>query len=1365
MKYENLVIGAEYTLKGTLMNQVTGEALLDADGNAITAEATFVANINGDMFNTVESVNTETHSVSGSYELVFTLDSSLLAGKTAVVFEDLEHNDVRVATHSDLTDESQSVHYPEIHTMAVDSRTGDHVGSIYGDGINGTRALFGEEDADDQKIIDTVALYNLVPGYTYVVTGKLYDSETGEPVAVDGVQATAGTTIVVSEDGQTITAADGAETSVTGHGSGVDGTVALTFELDSSKLMGRKVVAFEDLYHDATYTPDIKPEDVDEKDIIHRHEDINDEDQSVSEVSIHTTAVDSATKDHVGSVPNGSEPVTIEDRVELEGLVPGMSYTIEGALADVDATIAARKPIYLKADGTTTEDRSEAVVETLTFEADAEEDDRVLEFVLNGDKFLGKTITVFEDLYHNEVKIATHPTIADSDLDTESISAETVYYPAGKTNAVDAATGLHASTTDETRVINDSVYFENLLVGQKYTIDGQLVYQSSFTDAKGVEHKAGEAVEGATASVTFTVAESMDNVENLVVKTVAGNKVASGYITLTFEVDTSALAGATLVAFEDFSHNGVKIFTHNDLSDLPQTIRIPKISTSAKSLDLDEASVRNEDGSFRDITITDTVTYKNLWTKAELEEMAEQGKRIRYRDGSFREQDSNIYTINESTSYVLKGVLMDKATGKALEDNTGKTFTVYSEPFVPETHDGAYDMTFTLNASAFVVENESNLENRIAVVFEDLYLADTVEKATDDNLIVEHHDIDDVEQDIRFPAIRTHAQDGATSLTVDEHDDEAASSTHESAASSSMTITDTVSYTNLHGGTTYTVKGTLQVLTENGYEAAKDDSGKPITATKELRTEGAYNDSVSGSVDLVFKFSGTTLAGKTVVAFETLEREGVMIAVHADINDEAQTVYIPNLHTNASEALSGLSDALAGSGTVIIDKVSYENLEAGKTYVLKATMHRKSDGRVVDGSEVIGTFVAGVDGQMILKDGTRIMTADELKSYVEASAKKASESESSGSQMDPGDKAEYVVGKDIQAGYYKVTPGTSSSGTVSGYWAIFYKADGTVPQILNTDTILKNGNLSAGQEAYIRVENNMVLQVTTWCNTKVVRVDDTVGKANLDVALKAFYQQYDAGNVPGKDADNTVDKITVPVENITVVRKTDKVDNRVSGEVSVVIPVDTTSLAGETIVAFETLYAPTADDWKVVGSHEDITDEDQSVNIPKIGTNATINGEKQAAASDKMTVTDTVSYSNLTPGVEYTMRGVLMDKATGKSIEVKAESTFKPSEANGTMTMTFTFDGSKLSGRQLVVFEQLIRKGADGSDYLIAKHEDINDAAQTVTIETPGKTPGGTTPGVDTGDIGTTSMIAGGAAMLVLLAVLFIIRRRKMMQG
>lgn len=156
---------------------------------------------------------------------------------------------------------------------------------------------------------------------------------------------------------------------------------------------------------------------------------------------------------------------------------------------------------------------------------------------------------------------------------------------------------------------------------------------------------------------------------------------------------------------------------------------------------------------------------------------------------------------------------------------------------------------------------------------------------------------------------------------------------------------------------------------------------------------------------------------------------------------------------------------------------------------------------------------------------------------------------------------------------------------------------------------------------------------------------------------------------------------------------------------------------------------------------------------PEIGTKATVNGEKTATAEGDITIEDTVSYKHLIPGKAYTIKGILMDMATGKAFfidgkELTSEVTFTPEESCGEITVRFTFDGSKVTKQtDLVVFEALYYDGAE-----LAAHADIEDGGQTVTIIPP-------TPDIpQTGDnsnlgfwIGLGSVALGGVIACIIM--------------
>lgn len=211
-----------------------------------------------------------------------------------------------------------------------------------------------------------------------------------------------------------------------------------------------------------------------------------------------------------------------------------------------------------------------------------------------------------------------------------------------------------------------------------------------------------------------------------------------------------------------------------------------------------------------------------------------------------------------------------------------------------------------------------------------------------------------------------------------------------------------------------------------------------------------------------------------------------------------------------------------------------------------------------------------------------------------------------------------------------------------------------------------------------------------------------------------------------------------------------------SGTVDVLFTFDSKFIKTETqIVAFEYLYK----DGKELTTHTDIEDEGQTVtiHIPSIKTTAKINDKKKATAKGKLTITDTVSYENLTPGKEYEITGVLMDKATGKPFMVKGKEVtstvkFTPDKANGTVEVKFTFDASNITkSTDLVVFESLYRDNVE-----IAVHADLKDKGQTVTIVPPAPKTPKTSDNRNLGTwigLGGVGLGAGVAALLLKLKI------------
>lgn len=170
------------------------------------------------------------------------------------------------------------------------------------------------------------------------------------------------------------------------------------------------------------------------------------------------------------------------------------------------------------------------------------------------------------------------------------------------------------------------------------------------------------------------------------------------------------------------------------------------------------------------------------------------------------------------------------------------------------------------------------------------------------------------------------------------------SGTHEGQARDELTIVDTIEYTGLVPENEYTVSGTLMDKVTG--EPALDDEGNEITASTTFTAEESC-----GTVDVTFTFVGASLAGKQLVAFETMEFEGAEYMVHADIDDVDQTVNVVDIATQARDAESGTSVGTVGEHVKLIDTVAYTGLTPGNAYKLFTMLMDKGTGNPLTGDD------------------------------------------------------------------------------------------------------------------------------------------------------------------------------------------------------------------------------------------------------------------------------------------------------------------------------------------------------------------------------------------------------------------------------
>ena len=203
-----------------------------------------------------------------------------------------------------------------------------------------------------------------------------------------------------------------------------------------------------------------------------------------------------------------------------------------------------------------------------------------------------------------------------------------------------------------------------------------------------------------------------------------------------------------------------------------------------------------------------------------------------------------------------------------------------------------------------------------------------------------HTSINDEDQTIYFPEIKTTAKDADTNSNI-------------SCAKEEITLVDTVSFKGLVPNQKYEVTGTLiDKETKKPVEA----DGKPVTAKASFKPKES-----AGTVDVTFTFDASSLKGKTVVVFESLAYKDKEVAVHTDIADEGQTIYFPEIKTTAKDGSDGDQDVSASKEATIVDTVTYHGLMPGSEY------------------KVIGTLMNKETGEALLKDGKPVTAQAEFK--------------------------------------------------------------------------------------------------------------------------------------------------------------------------------------------------------------------------------------------------------------------------------------------------------------------------------------------------------------------------------------------------
>lgn len=1258
VSYKNLKVGEEYTVNGILMDKNTGGPILDANGEQITSSTTFVP-----------------EETTGTVEVVFTFDASNLEGMTTVVYESLEYKGVEITVHSDLEDEEQTVRFPKIRTTLTENESNIH------EALPGTKVT----------LKDNVKYWNLTPGETYIIKGVLKDKDTGETLKdKHGKEITSEVEFVPQTR---------------------DGVATVVFEFDGSALAGKTSVAFETLEH---YGRDVAV-----------HADLEDEEQTVrfpAMSSILCQRNDKGVPDPSLKTLKLGNDIEFVDVVSYENLVPGNSYRMEGTLVR-------------KSNGQPVNGRDGQPVKSVVNFNPTEPDGSVeIPFIVDTGMFAGDYIVAYQRLY--------------------AITTEKVLV-----SDPDAPGGENGNDTEVIFMMDDGVtrFFRTFAKS-----DGNLRdWAENMPEFEGLKEPIKEADEDGT-EYRFAGWELVDMTGS------DGGGFTSYVVTFkaTFEAiedqpDTSEPDDSSSsepegsnpdeskpdVSEPDASQPDVsepdesKPESSEPESSAPESSDVessePEVSEPETSGPAEGETPENEDNpavqmlkALRSLTRvagddettgdgTDTTEppvddNENNATDTRLIFVDEDGATELFRTKGNHDTDFKLW---ETEMPQIEGL----ATPEKPDDENGKsyvfdhwsvgdvtpltddeegmlwsvTFTaVYVEhdenkPVVPETdrdvvwydEDGTTELArVTMKAGETdipeypgeIPTKESDI-NGIEYVFDKW--SDSVTGENGEIIFTAIYKVKDDDgpetPDVEPPKYEEVVRETVIGIAEDINDMNetvdfelpkvhtmatgAASNDHTLGVAEKVTIVDEVFFDGLCPGSKYTLKGMLVDRSTGQYIRDKDN--KPIEVVTDF-----WPETEKGSFKMEFEVDTTKLVGKKIVVFETLFFNEIKLVVHEDITDADQTVEVkrPELHTTATGSDGKAKDVDASATTVIKDVVKYTGLVPGTEY--------KVTGRLMDAAT--GDELKDKDGKTVTAETTFVAEKSEGSVTVE-----------------------FVV----------------DTTALVGRSIVVYE------KLYNGVTIVATHEDRTDPEQTVVVKKPEIKTMANGSSTKTHDLEIGKSVTIVDTVSYKGLVKGQAYTINGKLMDKATNKPLKDAEGKEITATKSFVASGAEGSIEVEFQFNTENLAGMSVVVFEELVC----NGNVVAKHEDITDLDQTIRIPKIRTQIRdkITENEMLERSEEATVVDRVFYWNLTPGTEYTVVGTLMDKATGEVLRdqynepVMTEHKFTAEDYEGYVDIEFKLDTTRLENATIVAFE-ILKVGST----VIARHEDLTDKDQTAFI-------------------------------------------------
>lgn len=575
--------------------------------------------------------------------------------------------------------------------------------------------------AANQTLVDKINYRQLKSGKTYTVKAWLVDAATGAKI-----------------EGTDISESKTATTSTTSNL--VSGSWDINFKLDTSKLAGKKLVSFVEVYDGGT--------------LVYDHKDQSDVQETVIIPEVKTQLKSQDTNHNT----NTGGASTFIDTVNYTNLLPNTSYKIITKFMD-----AATGAVAKDANGKNMISEQSPFV---TGDSPNGSFEVKVKFNLPSNS---SVYAAFEEIYievgeegsGNWVPVAAHQDLTDDNQKTVTTT--------GNTYAKDVKTDTNVSFAEQFVEITDTIHYENLIPNQKYLIRSSLINKETGTviyDDSGVEQEkemtfvaeenieagryvANKPYQGDDYSDTKGEVEGVvkpdgtfeGEFEGTITYTkpgyaygdiLPGNHIDGGVI---FKVDASELEGYTVVVYEEIyqiNDDGsmTLIMSETDPNNEQQSIHFPKIRTNAIDKDTKTSIAMSGDGTS---VIVDTISYEN---------------------------------VIPGLTYEIQGRVIDRK--KTLETGSEVVATgtdgkpaKNSVTITPTSSNGTVDLSFDIDTAKYA-DDLKTYKGAVFVVYEEMYVVQRYDGDDARSIVAEHTNIDDENQTIYIPYMTTELLDSKT---------------------------------------------------------------------------------------------------------------------------------------------------------------------------------------------------------------------------------------------------------------------------------------------------------------------------------------------------------------------------------------------------------------------------------------------------------------------------------------------------------------------------------------------------------------------------------------------------------------------------